>query len=808
MPFFDRRSNSLSALPSSRRVARMAFAVLVGWTVPVAWTVLVAWTLLPLTGSALHAQTIEEEDLPDLELDAVLAVEEPLSDDQLALRLAEAQDLFHWQEPAAAAAPLDDLIERLEMRRKAGEEFSERARAFLVRALGYRARVRFHLATDGLAAKTVGDDVEADLGRLLELAPAAELPDDAPVELRRSLAALRKERVGTLELRLEPPDVVLRLDGERVELPDLPLDTSADGGGDVETEPVASSTVRTEVLAGSRRLTAERPGYVPTEIDLEIPAAKTTAVDLRLVRRSAIVRLATRPAGAEVLIDGAPRGVTTGTAEEGSLPAGAVAVFGREEFSSHLVIDPVETGLRLVEVRKPGFRSYRAELLIEDLLDYPLPPIVLEDESAFLVLRDLPPGAEVLIDGALADLSGRGAAPRFELEPGEHDLQVTRGATRVFSTRVRLADRQTAEIAVRLRPGLAWLGVLGERTAAAILDDAVRLAFERSEKWALLDRRENSAAVLAGADLDLAALRAAAAGASADWKRLQAAADAAAPGLLYALAVLDDDLLPRAADLWIWPAAPGPARPDRIRIRLDDRDAASRLAELFHHREADRRPWLGGLLIQAGNVDGPMIADITPGGPLEQAGARVGERITAVAGVPVRSPGDVQARLAAAESGESLELTLVAPGVQRNTWMRLGSSPWAAPTPSPADGDGKRPASLVWADSLLLEESAAAEDLWILRLIQARLLLRDGRPDEAVRRLRDLEAPRVPHGFGRAALDYWLGVALSRAGASSLDAAREALTRAVRVPGARLEHHDGPWVAPRARARLRALGGS
>ena len=35
----------------------------------------------------------------------------------------------------------------------------------------------------------------------------------------------------------------------------------------------------------------------------------------------------------------------------------------------------------------------------------------------------------------------------------------------------------------------------------------------------------------------------------------------------------------------------------------------------------------------------------------------------------------------------------------------------------------------------------------------------------------------------------------------------DAFTRAAADPDARLFHNDGPWVAPRARARLTELGG-
>jgi hypothetical protein len=52
-----------------------------------------------------------------------------------------------------------------------------------------------------------------------------------------------------------------------------------------------------------------------------------------------------------------------------------------------------------------------------------------------------------------------------------------------------------------------------------------------------------------------------------------------------------------------------------------------------------------------------------------------------------------------------------------------------------------------------------------------------------------------------------LGIALTALGPSYRDAAVQAFERAAAEPQARLFHNDGPYVAPRAAARLAALGG-
>ncbi len=173
----------------------------------------------------------------------------------------------------------------------------------------------------------------------------------------------------------------------------------------------------------------------------------------------------------------------------------------------------------------------------------------------------------------------------------------------------------------------------------------------------------------------------------------------------------------------------------------------------------------------------------------------------AVSGVPVFSPADVDARLTAAEMGEVLDL-----GVQRSSGPQALRFHLKA---SPRVLDLKQEGllrSVAFTDLKLEEASARPEIAWLLRLDQGRLLLEARQFEEAVRRLRDVDAPQTSHGFGQAAVDYWLGLALEKLGGDYRDAARQAFERAARLPGARLGHHDGPFVAPRAEARLLALG--
>ena len=74
------------------------------------------------------------------------------------------------------------------------------------------------------------------------------------------------------------------------------------------------------------------------------------------------------------------------------------------------------------------------------------------------------------------------------------------------------------------------------------------------------------------------------------------------------------------------------------------------------------------------------ITEVTPGSPAAKAGLRAGDGaartlVTAVDGKPVESAADLQAAIAAKESGDEVELTVVRDGSERSLSVMLGSRP-------------------------------------------------------------------------------------------------------------------------------------
>ncbi len=732
-----------------------------------------------------------EEDLEDTGLAALPASLPPIDEAQILERFTEAEALFNSTDTADQDASLPlfgQLVELLEPQLAAGQ-LNDALRRLLARSLAYRAQVHFNYGEIEL--------VEAGLTRMLEIEPRVDLDRaQASPKLVSQLDALRRRMLGELDFVLEPADARVRIDGRVV---------------DALAGPVA-------VLAGQRLIDVTLPGYQPIERPLEVEADRQVTLEITLERISAVVRLFTRPAGATVTLGGEVHGVTEDPASEGSaegpsihtLPQGPAAAYRREEFSAELVIEGIQPGLVLLEIAKEGFRSKRFELQIHELLDYPLQPIVLEPTSGSLVFKEFPAGAEIRIDGKVRQPDNPGSPrPQLKLSPGTYHVTVNAGPSKMFSTQLQLADRQTMEINVRLQPGLAFLGVLGgDRDTARNLDQSLRLALGGTDKWSLIDFSARAPRVLREAGVNAETLRAVeqegAAGARSviDWSQVQTAVDAAVEGLVYVVAVPNNDLVATHASLWIWPRAPGPAQPDRQALPLGDSSALQALKASFSRGVRLHRPWVGALLIDTDGAPHPMVIDVSPASPAEAAGLQVGDLVAGVAGVPVTSRAAFDQRIAAAEIGEILELGVQSASGPGTVKLKLGSSPALL-----ASRQADLLESVAYSELVLLAEKASAADAWIVELDQTLILLRANEWKNAARRLNAIRAPQTSHGVGQATVHYLLGIALSGAGPDFREGARQSFEKAAQLEGARLFHNDGAFIAPRARARLTALGG-
>jgi len=666
------------------------------------------------------------------------------------------------------------IITVLQRRLAAADD--EVARELLVASLAYRARAQFNVGSN--------EEAEADVRALIAADPSADL-DRSLVSPRfvELFDGIHAGMVGYFEFAVSPTDTDIRVDGRLLD----------------------PGVLSYAVIAGTHPVVVERAGYQPVQEEREVGAGESVLIDHALVRLSAVVNVLTRPPGARVTVDGTAQGVTDGTAPPGFSPTGDAALYPTSDFSDALVIQGLQPGRHNIDVALDGYRPRRLELDIPDLGDY-WAPIALEETGGTVVLEGLPLRAEVTVDGAGVTPQrpgggGEGAA-RLELPPGTHTLEVSQGTAGVFNAVVDVVDQGTEVLQVRLLPGLAYLGVLGDdERGARDLSDRLLGTLGAIDSWTVLDRTW-AAAAFDEVGLTTGMLRPAAeqAASAPDWRTIQARFDREAPGSVYLLAVLNDDLLATYADLWIWPAAPGPAQPDRVRVRLDNGADVATLAGAFQTSTFLSGTWVGAQLVDVG--DAVIVTSVSAGGPAEAGGLMVGDRVVSIAGSNLTDASAARRQIAATEPGTAVAIQVQRGAATEVAEVTLGESPQII---SPSD---PQLVYSVISASLAAEagDAAAAEPQWVVRLNQAAVLIHAGAWEEVVRVLRGIENAPAGAGVGQATVDYWLGIALTALGPTYRDAAVQAFERAAADPQARLFSNDGPWVAPRAAARLAELG--
>ncbi len=707
--------------------------------------------------------------------------------DNLRALFARAETIFRTAEPELSIDPLTRVIAALQPEAEIGGLDPE-ARALLVRSLAYRADARLFNGER--------DAADADLELLLTLYPRVAIDGFGVSETALDrFSGAQARLLGTLTFAPAPFNARIRVDGE-----DLPPDTT---------------TYR--VLAGTHYVEAFLPGFTRHAEEVEVRADRSTEVSFLLDRVSAVVKLMTRPAGATVVVDGSVVGQTSGFASADWTPTGDLARYTRQEFSAQMEIEGLMPGQHEVEILMDGYRPFSAPLEIPELADYEVGAVVLDRNVGTVLLRDLPPDADVWVDGrrtqpeppSRTDPSAElvSTAYRLSLPPGEYRITVSQGDAGVFEETVTVADRRSVALGVSLRPGLTFLGVVGgDRLGAESLASSLQSSFAGLGYWAFLDRADEASSVLERTGASDTRLRAAAAGAGSgggagepvDWARLQATTTRELPGSVFVLAVLDDDELAAGADLWVWPAAPGPAVAERIQVSLTDTAGLDETARRMSDAMSFTRAWSGLQLIDSDASVTPVVAVVAPGSAADAAGITAGEELVSVAGNTVATADNARQWLATFSPGSNVALGLTGPAGDRTVEVRMGSTPTVV---GPAEGD--RLYAVVWGmAAAAVGRLDASAPSWVAALNQAAVLLHAGEWEAAADLLSGVQAPTGP-GLGQAMVHYWLGVALAESG--DVAGARAAFEQASSDPEARYLSNDGPYLAPMAAARLTAL---
>ncbi len=103
-------------------------------------------------------------------------------------------------------------------------------------------------------------------------------------------------------------------------------------------------------------------------------------------------------------------------------------------------------------------------------------------------------------------------------------------------------------------------------------------------------------------------------------------------------------------------------------------DTAKRIAEELIATGDSQTPIIGVVLNTAFTGDGAKVSEITPGGPAEKAGVRVGDVITGLNGRQVADSTELVVVIRSYAPGEEIEITLTRNGQPSTVSLALGSS--------------------------------------------------------------------------------------------------------------------------------------
>jgi hypothetical protein len=197
------------------------------------------------------------------------------------------------------------------------------------------------------------------------------------------------------------------------------------------------------VPLGKHRLTLSQSGFQSRSVDLDVPNAVPQKIDVALVTDSATLRVSSEPDGAQVFLNGVPRG--TAPVVLGRIPDGTVSL----------------------EVLSDGYKAFRQEIRLAAGDDESI-AVTLEPQPATLEVVTIPAGARVYVDDAY---KGDSPVTVADLAPGDYRVRVELAAYDPSARTITLGRAASVVEEFRLVPNCGSLLVTTSPAEVTVLVD-------------------------------------------------------------------------------------------------------------------------------------------------------------------------------------------------------------------------------------------------------------------------------------------------------------------------------------------------
>ncbi len=230
-------------------------------------------------------------------------------------------------------------------------------------------------------------------------------------------------------------------------LPGVLIINSEPSGAKVYIDDVLRGTtpLKFKIEPGVHTLRLELEGCKPIEKEISISVGESLELNFKFEALLGVLSISSNPIGADVYIDGVPKGVTP------------------------LEIE-VEPGRHILRLELEGYKPIEKEIEISagesSKLNFELKAL-----PGVLVIDSEPSGAKVYIDGMLKDET----PTEFEVEPGRHVLRLELEGYEPVEREIEISAGDSLELSFKLKVLLGILTIDSEPSGAKVyIDDVLK----------------------------------------------------------------------------------------------------------------------------------------------------------------------------------------------------------------------------------------------------------------------------------------------------------------------------------------------